>query len=115
VAQEDLSISKLHLWYDLTTQSTEGAFMIINTAGRDVVIPKIDVRGQPVAWSSVFYVSGTFALTSDLPYLTDVADSAPTTISDGAGGFLDLIPAKTDLTLQSGYCMVIYINNPDSI
>ena len=47
VQQESLSISQAHIWVD-SSGNAEGAIMITNTGGRDVVINQIQVRGQPV-------------------------------------------------------------------
>lgn len=115
VQQEDLSITMQHVWCDSLSQTSEAALLIVNTGGRDVAITKIQVRGQTANWDQVFYVSGPFAIPKNLYYLPDVADSAPTYISDGAGGYRDLTPATTGLVIPSGGVMAVYLSNPDSI
>ena len=113
--QEDLTLTMQHLWYDGTNHASQATLAIINTGGRDVVIQKIAIRGQTVIWGNVFYYSGKFALTGDLPYIPSVSDGSPTTVSDGQGSFEVLHAATNDLTLQSGYSMIVYVGTPDSI
>ena len=115
VQQEDLSITMQHVWFDSPSQTSEAAFLVVNTGGKDVVIPKIQVRGQSVHFNDIFYVSGPFPVPKDLYYLSTVADSAPTYISAGEGTYRDLSPTTNDLFLKSGAMMAVYINNPDSI
>src|SRR5208282_5444417 len=51
VQQESLAISNTHIWVPATAAlgSVEGAFMVTNNGGRDVVINQIQVLGQPCA------------------------------------------------------------------
>jgi hypothetical protein len=112
VQEESLQLTSQHVWVDQNGDA-QGAIMITNAGGRDVVINKIAVRGQTSAWADVFYImaTGDPALTSDLPHL-DVAPAA-----DGAvGTFADPLVATTmNLVLPSGETMVIYVDSPDSI
>lgn len=89
--------------------------MIVNTGGRDVVIEKVTVRGQTVDWSKTFYFRGRFILTTDIPYVENVVEGSPTPISDGLGGFEEVVAARGDLPLSSGESMLVYVKNPDSI
>jgi hypothetical protein len=117
VQEESLALTKQHIWYNATDGSTQGALMIINTGGRDVVIQKFSVRGQTVTWSNVFYNTTTAAVASDL--------SCNSSITEGQGiqegpytiGTLNvtMTQASDSLTLQSGYSMILFINTPDSI
>jgi hypothetical protein len=113
VQEESLHLTKQHIWYDVTAGSAQAAIMIINTGGRDVVFDKITCRGQESAWTDVLYATTTEAISEDLPYnSTLVAGETMTlgsvTLSFAAG-------TTNDLTLKSGYTMVIYIANPDSV
>jgi hypothetical protein len=121
---------------------SQASLKVINTGGRDVVITKIAVRGQDNAWNS--WVTGTpptdsqflvYSITNS-PIQTDmyfqptmaipVADPAtvatPVTqqflLTGGAAtapaGFA-FNYATTDLVLKSGYTLLVYIMNPDSI
>src|SRR5512138_3362508 len=71
VQEESLALTKQHVWY-YTADGAEAAIMIINTGGRDIVIDKLSVRGQEVAWSGtnqkVFYNTTTSSISDDLPY-----------------------------------------------
>ena len=116
VQEESLHLTKQHVWYAFnTTGSTyvgQAAIMIINTGGRDVVIDKLTVRGQECAWTNVYYNTTTDSVSADLVF-TDVLDGS-TPINIGGTDY-DFVEAATDLTLESGKTMMIYINNPDSI
>ncbi len=100
------------------------AIMIINTGGRDVVIDKLTVRGQEVAWAGnpqkVYYAITTESISSDLIFHT----SAQLAVEGGIDLKVDLTElqavtklgaAASDLTLPSGQTMIIYITSPDSI
>src|SRR5208337_2397506 len=56
VQQESLSISQAHIWVNATTNTAQGALMITNTGGRDLVINQITVRGQQCQWADVLYL-----------------------------------------------------------
>ncbi|MEM2242949.1 MAG: hypothetical protein QW827_04680 [Candidatus Bathyarchaeia archaeon] len=93
--------------------------MIINTGGRDVVIDKITVRGQTVEWDDVYYVITKGGISQDLIYIEKLVDGANTTIPDPhkSNEFLLLQKgeANKDLTLRSGYTIIIYMDRPDSL
>ncbi|MCW4007960.1 MAG: type IV pilin [Candidatus Bathyarchaeota archaeon] len=114
VQEESLHLTKQHVWYAAngTSYSSEAAIMIINTGGRDVVIDKLTVRGQEISWSNVFYNVTTDSVSADLTFNTTLVDGGEITI-----GTTDYIfeQASTDLTLESGKTMIIYIASPDSI
>lgn len=109
VQEESLHLTKQHVWYvDGTAQA---AIMIINTGGRDVVLDKITVRGQECAWANVFYNTTTSSISNDLTFNTSLADGGSITV----GSAYIFEAASTDLTLESGKTMMIYIASPDSI
>ncbi len=111
VQEESLSVSKQHIWVD-SNNAVQGAIMITNTGGRDVVISKIAVRGQPSDWGSVFSLFATTddaGLTTDLPHLATVAAGSVT------GFAAPLAAASGSLVLPSGETIIIYIDSPDSI
>jgi hypothetical protein len=115
VQEESLSLMKQHVWYDNSAHVSQGAILIVNTGGRDVVIEKVTVRGQTVDWSSVFSVKGKFTLTADLSFIPGLADGSPSIVSDGFGGFQNFAVARNDLTLPSGQSTLVYVTSPDSI
>jgi hypothetical protein len=112
VQEESLQLTSQHIWVDQNGVA-QGAIMITNAGGRDVVINKIAVRGQTSAWTDVFYImaTGDPAIATDLPHL-NVAPAAAVAV----GTFVDPLAATTtNLVLPSGETMVIYVADPDSI
>ena len=105
VQEENLQLTRQHVWYDAIASKGEAAIMVVNTGGRDVVLDKVAVRGQTCAWANVFYDVSTTPVTSDLSFID------PTT--------LPIIPATQtttkSITLKSGYTMTLYVTSPDSI
>jgi hypothetical protein len=122
VQEESLALTKQHVWYHAQgTAAAEAAIMIINTGGRDIVIDKLSVRGQEVTWAGatqkVYYTVTTESISSDLPYVS----AAELTAGKDLDGNLStttlsaLATTSSDLTLQSGKTMILYITSPDSI
>jgi len=99
VQEENLRISKAHIWANSSFQ--QAAFVIVNIGGRDTLIDKIQVRGQEIPWGTNVHYNRTSAFTQDLEILNFSA-SWPT-------GFLN---ATKDLSLKSGECLVVYIDSP---
>jgi hypothetical protein len=116
VQEESIQVYKLHTWHDGSTYA-ETAFLIINTGGRDLVLDKIAVRGQEIAWNTVWYNKTTSTISNDLDYVTPTNSSylaASATI--GSTSFtLTQGTLGEDLILQSGDSMIVYILNPDHI
>jgi hypothetical protein len=118
MAQENLYLSKAHIWVNITASKiwAEGAIVIANTGGKDIVFNKFTVRSQWVNWTNVYYWTinnGSF-ISSDLSELTvqPSKTNANITIQGTAEKF---IQGSQTMVLKSGYTMVLYINNPDSI
>jgi hypothetical protein len=111
VQEESLYVSKQHIWVN-SAGVAEGAVMVTNNGGRDVVINRIAVRGQQSAWETVFYAAAlkTDDLTADLKYVT-----APVVTNNNIGLNATATQATKNLVLPSGSTMVIYFNDPDSI
>jgi len=116
VEEENIQLYKLHTWHNGTTFA-ETAFLIINTGGRDLVIDKITVRGQEVAWTSVWYNKTTDTISSDFSYLTpNASGTLPSSVTIGSTSYsLTQGSSGNDLILQSGDSMIVYIANPDHI
>jgi len=115
VQEESLAIYKQHIWHNGTTFA-EAAFLVINTGGRDFVIDKICVRGQENPWTTVYYNKTTNAISPDLYYI----DPNPNGTLLGKSVILSLanytlVQASDDLILRSGWSMIVYLTNPDSI
>jgi hypothetical protein len=120
VQEESLHLTKQHIWYNTTGGWAEGALVILNTGGRDVVIDKISVRGQESQWSNVYYWrTDTVTISADLNVTSTRASDMNAT--DWQTTFTYLGTGETfqqptmDLTLKSGWTIVVYIMNPDSI
>ncbi len=112
VQEESLYVSKQHIWVE-ADGTAQGAIMVTNNGGRDVVINKVSVRGQPAAWSNVFYANAisTDDLTTELSYIPAITPGTTT-----FGGLATAASSTTDnLILPSGNTVVIYISSPDSI
>jgi len=117
VQSESLFLTKEHVWYNTTGGWAQGAIVIVNTGGKDVVIDKITVRGQECTYTNVFYWrTNNVTISTDLSVtpneLNVSASTASITVQGSARTFAQ---ATDDITLKSGYTMVIYIANPDSI
>jgi hypothetical protein len=112
VQEESLALAKQHVWYDSSNQKAQAAIMIINAGGRDIVIDRLTVRGQECAWSKVlFFVTGE-SISGDLFYNTTLIDGGSISVGGSSRVFKQ---ATSDLTLQSGKTLIIYMSNPDSI
>jgi hypothetical protein len=114
VQEESLHLTKQHVWYAAngSDYAAEAAVMIINTGGRDVVLDKVTVRGQECAWANVFYNVTSASISADLAFNETLLDGGTIAIGDDDYTFT---AASTDLTLESGKTMVLYIASPDSV
>ncbi len=115
VQEESLQIYKQHIWHN-GSAFAEAAFLIVNTGGRDVVVDKISVRGQESTWTNVYYNKTSDAISLDLTYIDPNSNGTllGKGITLGSTTYL-LIQASDDLILKSGWSMIIYITNPDSV
>jgi hypothetical protein len=113
VQEENLYVSKQHIWV-ADDGTAQGAIMVTNNGGRDVVINTVAVRGQTSAWGDVFSLAATSAddgYIADLPYSTTTPAAAL-----AVTGFDAALAATTGpLILASGNTIVIYFNTPDSV
>jgi hypothetical protein len=120
VQEEALHLTKQHIWYNTTGDWAEAALVVLNTGGRDVVLDKITVRGQDCPWTEVYYwrtnaitVSADLNVTQDKLSNMDAAKWNAIFTYLGSGETFQ--QTTTDLTLKSGWTIVLYIMNPDSI
>jgi hypothetical protein len=129
VQEESLHLTKQHIWNNATATPGSVSYslaslMVINTGGRDVVIDKLSVRGQECDWNNtetsnkkfVLYSTTDDPILSDMPYVynfnitgTNIVPFGLTTRS------FNVASSSSDLVLKSGYTMLIYMVNPDSI
>jgi hypothetical protein len=121
VQEESLNIVYQHVWFSTTDQKAEAAMMITNTGGRDVVLDKIAVRGQPVTWTDVWVYSPNLAATpseTSYDFLQDCALNnatyAPTPrTTPGAlvnmTGTFAAAAAGNPLVMKSASTLVVYM------
>ncbi len=127
VQEESLHLTKQHIWHNSTASPgtvgySQASLMVINTGGRDVVIDKLAVRGQEAAWNDteggteklVLYTITNNPVQSDMIYVPNFNVSGTNQLSYD-GNVYDFQVANNDLVLRSGYTMLIYLVNPDSI
>jgi hypothetical protein len=114
--QESLYMSKLHVWFNTTSPTwAEAAFVLVNTGGRDVVLDKVTARSQTSDWNNVYYWrTNTVTVTQDLN-VTSIKPSGATYDQNIQGTARTLTQATDDITLKSGWTIVIYVVNPDSV
>jgi hypothetical protein len=120
VQEESLHLTKKHIWYNTTGSWDEAALVILNTGGRDVVLDKISVRGQDSQWANVYYwrtsqvtVSADLNVTSKKLNIMNATDWGTVFTYLPTGETFE--QPSSDLTLKSGWTIVVYIMNPDSI
>jgi hypothetical protein len=124
VQQEDLLISDAHIWAN--TSLREAAFVIVNTGGRDALIGQIQIRGQDMNWSSVYYKRSSSAPAEPTVLNLTVAGEATLVYNSTTPPrkIVSTIPAELanasattahPLDLQSGTYMLVYIKNPGTI
>ncbi len=110
IQEESLSLTSQHIWV-ASDATVQGAIMITDVGGRDVVISKITIRGQTIPWGNVFYsVAGADdSITNDLTYVSSLAEGSDLGFNATATA------AGTNLVLSSGGTMIVFISSPDSI
>ncbi|NLE03523.1 MAG: hypothetical protein GX638_01805 [Crenarchaeota archaeon] len=127
VQEESLHMTKQHIWHNATStagtvSASLASLMVINTGGRDVVIDKLAVRGQEAAWNDtatetkrlVLYCVTNEPIQDDLSYIPNFNTTGTNSVTIGASQY-DFNVANNDLVLRSGFTLVVYIVNPDSI
>lgn len=115
VQEESLFLTKQHVWYNTSGSWAQAAIVIVNTGGKDVVLDKITVRGQESSWANVYYWrTNTVTISDDLAVTpTELTGTTFSVTVQNASRTFD--QATDDVTLKSGYTMVVYIKDPDSI
>jgi hypothetical protein len=115
VQEESLYLSKQHVWYNTTGNWAEAAIVVVNTGGRDCVIDKFTARGQECPWTNLYYWrTNNETITNDLQ-VTPTNISGATFSVTVQGTVKTFEQATDDLTLKSGWTIVVYVMNPDSI
>lgn len=135
VQEESLSLMKQHIWVNSTAtegsmSSAEASLMIVNSGGRDVVLQKLAIRGQDVQWNStdstwnssspderqqvVLYCITKNSVSQDMPYEGNFNVTGKNQVTFGTTNY-NFTVASSPLTLESGYSMLLYVVNPDSI
>jgi hypothetical protein len=110
VQDESLNLQFQHVWFSTTDSKAEAAIMITNTGGRDVVLQKIEVRGQTVPVADLFWFPVT--ILGDLPYVSQASNiTTATPIPSGFGNTtaLTFTAATNSITLKSGNSIAVYM------
>ena len=115
VQEEALHLSKQHVWFNTTGSWAQAAIVIVNTGGKDVVLDKISVRGQECPWGSVYYWRNDSVTVSDDLAVTPTNITGTTFGITVQGATRTFQQGTNDLTVKSGWTIVIYVMNPDSI
>jgi len=115
VQEEALYLSKQHVWYNTTGSWAQAAIVIVNTGGKDVVLDKISVRGQDSPWADIYYWRTNNVTVSDDLTVTPTDITGLTFDITVQGSTRSFRQADDDLTLKSGWTIVVYIMNPDSV
>jgi hypothetical protein len=115
VQEESLFLTKQHIWYNTTGAWAQAAIVIVNTGGRDAVLDKVSVRGQECPWTDVYYWRTDNITISDDLHVTTTAITGTNYNITVQGASRTFTRTDTDLTLKSGWTIVIYVMNPDSI
>jgi hypothetical protein len=127
VQEESLHLTKQHIWHNATASAgsngySQASLMVINTGGRDIVIDKLAVRGQECDWNNtgssnskfVLYTITNNPVQNDMAYIANFNATGINTVTLGTESYTFHV-AGSDLVLKSGYTMLLYIVNPDSI
>jgi hypothetical protein len=127
VQEESLHLTKQHIWLNATSlpgtvSYSQASLMVINTGGRDVVIDKISVRGQECAWNDtegsdyklVLYCTTTNPISSDMYYVPNFNITGTNALLYNSRVYSFSV-ASSDLILKSGYTLLLYVVNPDSM
>jgi len=115
VQEEALFLTKQHVWYNTTGSWAQAAIVIVNTGGKDVVLDKISVRGQECQWSNVYYWrTNSITVSNDLQ-VTPINITGSTFDITVQGAPRTFTQANDDVTLKSGWTIVIYVMNPGSV
>lgn len=115
VQEESMHLTKQHIWYNTSGGWAEAAIVLLNTGGRDIVLDKISVRGQESQWSNVYYWRTNNVTISDDLHVTSTAISGSSFNISVQGVVRTFQQTNDDITLKSGWSIVVYIMNPDSI
>jgi hypothetical protein len=117
VQEESLHMTKQHIWYNTTGKWAEAAMVIVNTGGRDAVIDKITIRGQASPWANIYYWrTNSIVISADLNVTVTELNNTTFTMGSTFTYTNDTFAQATDdITVKSGWTLVVYIKDPDSI
>jgi len=117
VQQEKLYLSKVYVWYENSTSSL-GCLVVTNTGATDVVLSKIDIKGQESPWNGtttyVLYNKTEGILSADLEFVSTFNQTGTNVLNLGGKNYT-LTVASENLILESGWTILFYIVNPENI
>jgi len=111
---ETLELANEHVWYNQTGWA-EAAIVAVNTGERDVLVQRITVRSIESKWSDIYYWA-----TNTGPVLSELKQTSVELSSHSFSILIDGIArnfeqASTELSLLSGWTIVLYIRTPGNI
>jgi flagellar basal body-associated protein FliL len=110
--QESLNLQYAHVWYSPLYGKAEAAIMVTNTGGRDVVLQNIQVRGQTVNASNIFW----FKVTTMKDLLFQEFVNSSTVVPSGYGPSGNYSKVSGSIVLPSGNTIALYmVGNPGSV
>ena len=110
---EILIISNQHIWV-YNDGASFAALQIDNVGGKDVLIDEIRIRGVEAPWSTIHYSRSTL-ISIDALNCPNASGNDWSMFEYTPGNSTEFTQANGDLTLPSGYTLVIYIEHPDNI
>jgi hypothetical protein len=112
--EESLDLSNQHIWYNQSGWA-EAAIVAVNTGEKDVTIRKVTVRGIEAQWKDIFYWKADIGpVSSKLKHTgSELSDDLFNIDIDGSKRTFHR--ATSQIALESGYTIVLYIKNPGNI
>jgi hypothetical protein len=108
---EEVLFSKEHIWCNET--GSVAGFKLQNVGGRDILLDKIAIRGVEQTWSDVYFyrVPADTLITADVNVTNPEGLTGSSVEIDGR----NFTQAISDIPLQSGCELIVYVKDPPNI
>jgi len=112
--EENLELSNPHVWFNQSGWA-EAAIVVVNVGERDTVLRKITVASIENEWSDIYYWrTDTGPVSNELKQTTnELSGSSFNILVDGQQRSFQ--QATSELTLTSGWTIVLYLRKPGNI
>lgn len=112
--EENLELSNPHVWFNQSGWA-EAAIVVVNVGERDMVLRKVTVRSIENKWSDIYYWrTDTGPISNELKQTpNELSGSSSNILVDGQQRSFQ--QATSELTLTSGWTIVLYVRNPGNI